>query len=293
MGRFKALTLASVLALGAAQAAHAADLLPPPPPIEAPPLRGAVVDEPGGFYLRGDLGVGFNDTSSQSSSFAPPTTLASLNAWYGGTQASESYLIGLGFGYKFNTWFRADLTGEYRGNALYKSKVYYTDPASPACVGLPAGTCGDSYSGLVNIGLFMFNAYADIGTWYGITPYVGAGVGVAAYSMGNITDQSMQVAVAGASVGSGISDSRVGANLAWALMSGFSWDVAQNLKLDVGYRYVNMGQIDTGTIMCTAQCWFERQHFKLASNDVRVGLRWMAAAAPVIYDPGLPVRAKY
>lgn len=289
MGRFKALTYASVLALGAAQAAHAADLLPPPPPIEAPPLRGAVVDD-SGFYLRGDLGVGFNETSGQTSSFAPPATLASLNAWYGGTQANESYLIGIGFGYKFNSWFRADLTGEYRGNALYQSKLYYTDPNSPACSGLPAGTCGDNYRGLLNVGLFMFNAYADIGTWYGITPYVGAGVGVAAYSMGNVTDHSMQVPVAGAQVGSGVSDPHTGGNLAWALMTGFSWDVAQNVKLDIGYRYVNMGQISTGTIMCTAQCWFERQQFNLASNDIRVGLRWMAAA-PVVYD--VPVRAKF
>ena len=291
MGGFKALTYASVLALGAVQAAHAADLLPPPPPIEAPPLRGAVIDDTGGFYLRGDLGVGFNETSGQTSSFAPPATMSSLNAWHGGTQTSESYLIGIGFGYKFNNWFRTDLTGEYRGNGLYQSKIYYNDPNSPACAGLPAGTCGDKYSGLLNIGLFMFNAYADIGTWYGVTPYVGAGVGVAAYSMGNITDQSMQTEVAGGQVGSGISDARVGSNLAWALMTGFSWDVAQNLKLDIGYRYVNMGQIDTGTIMCTAQCWYERQHFKLASNDVRLGLRWMAAA-PMVYD-SLPIRAKY
>jgi len=291
MGRLKALTYASVIALGAAQTAqvaHAADLLPPPPPIDAP-LRGAVVEE-SGFYLRGDLGVGFNDTSSQSSSFAAPSTMSSLNAWYGGTQASESYLIGIGFGYKFNTWFRADLTGEYRGNALYRSKLYYTQAGSPACSGLPAGTCGDNYSGLLNIGLFMFNAYADIGTWYGVTPYVGAGVGLAAYQMGSVTDQSMQIAVPGSTIGSGVSDAHTGSNFAWALMTGFSWDVAQNVKLDVGYRYVNMGQITTGTIMCTAECWFERQKFNLASNDVRVGLRWMAAA-PVVYDA--PVRAKF
>ncbi|MBB4198626.1 hypothetical protein CCR94_19485 [Rhodoblastus sphagnicola] len=293
MGRFKALTLASVLALGAAQAAQAADLLPPPPPLEEPSLRGAVIDEPSGFYLRGDIGVGINDVSSRSSTFADPATMSSLNAWYGSSEASASYLLGIGGGYKVNNWFRVDATGEYRGNALYKSKNYYTQANSPACVGLPSGTCGDKYSGSVNIGLFLLNAYLDAGTWYGVTPYIGAGVGAAAWSMGNVTDQSMQVQVAGNQdpIGSGVSDATSGVNLAWALMGGLSWDVAENVKIDLGYRYVDMGRINTGTILCNATCWYERQHFDLASSDVRLGLRWMAAAAPA-FEP-LPVRAKY
>ena len=32
-------------------------------------------------------------------------------------------------------------------------------------------------------------------------------------------------------------------NFAWALMAGLDFNVTQNLKLELGYRYLNMGKI--------------------------------------------------
>ena len=141
---------------------------------------------------------------------------------------------------------------------------------------------------MVKSGLFLANAYLDMGTWYGITPYVGAGVGMASYNVSNLTDTSLSNQNAW-----GVAPDKSGANFAWALMAGMSWNVAPNLKLDIGYRYANMGSLTTGVIGCTdsTTCHYETQHFNLASNDIRVGLRWMV-------DPGMPyepgyVRAKY
>ena len=292
MGSIKALIYASVVAAGAVQTAQAADLLPPPPPIEAPPLRGPIEDS--GFYLRGDLGVGVNEVSSRTSSFGSGATMQSLSSWYGPSTMDSSYLIGIGAGYKFNNWFRADVTGEYRSSGLYKSANYYSG-SNRACVGLPAGICGDTYRGQLSIGLFLANAYLDLGTWYGITPYVGAGVGVASWSMGSVVDNSLQsqspVNGQPSTNGGGFSQASAGTNFAWDLTGGVAYNISQNLKLDVSYRYVNMGSINTGAILCTADCWYESQHFKLASNDVRVGLRWMVDPGVVYEAPG--VRARY
>lgn len=282
MGSLKALTLAGAVAMLAAPtaivpAARAADLLPPTPQLDTPPLRGPIADT--GFYLRGDLGAGFNEVSNRTSTFIAPYTMAALNAWYGPTSMDTSFIAGLGAGYQFNSWFRADVTGEYISSATYRASNYYSG-STVSCAGLPSGVCGDAYKGQASVGLFLVNGYFDLGTWSGFTPYVGAGVGVADYSMGKLTDQSMQVQ----NPGFGMSGVTSGANFAWALMAGVTYRLGPDLFLDVGYRYANMGQINTGAISCNSVCFYESQHFDLWSNDLLFGLRWLlpAYAPPVV-----------
>ena len=296
MGRFKALTYASVVALGAAQAAHAADLLPPPPPIEAPPLRGAVVEEPSGFYLRGDIGLGISEMGTTRSSFDDPT-VAVPDARIDHAEIGDSTFVGVGLGYQFNTWFRADVTGEYRGQAAINTVASY----NPTYNGVYApGVCGntaspqrcyDLYSGTVSSAVFLLNGYVDLGTWYGLTPYVGAGVGVSTIRVGSFNDRSV------GNTGGGYSDAQNFTNFTWAAMAGLGYHVTQNLILEASYRYLDQGNVFSGQIVCQPNgsnpCPLERQHFHLASNDFRLGARWLLSGPAPMYDPGLPVRAKY
>ena len=89
------------------------------------------------------------------------------------------------------------------------------------------------------------------------------------------------------------------ASLAWAAMAGLSYDITPNLKVDVGYRYLDMGKADSATIRCVGGCRpQEHHHYELASNDIRVGLRWMFnTPAPVYQAPDLapppPLVRKY
>lgn len=289
MGSLKALTLASAVALAVLPMAHipaafAADLLPPPPQLEPPPLRGPV--EEVGFYMRSDIGVAAVSASNLRSTFTDGSTLASLGAVDGPVSVEDNYILSLGLGWQFNQWFRADLTAEYRGSSSYSSSVTYQwGNALTNASGCYPGSglvCGDQYNGTVKTGLFLANGYVDVGSWYGFTPYVGGGIGLAVYQTSGVKDTGLYP-TAGAF---GFAPNYNGTNFAWSLTGGVAYAIAPNLKLDVAYRYVNMGAFKTGAIGCNytanGSCHGEIQSFNMASNDLLFGLRWFTPVmAPV------------
>ena len=87
-------------------------------------------------------------------------------------------------------------------------------------------------------------------------------------------------------------------------MAGFDYAVTPNLRLELGYRYLNYGTISTGGSNCLAGASgvaFSTQscvggvqtHLSsrntLASNDIRIGLIWMLGEPEV----GRPIAARY
>jgi opacity protein-like surface antigen len=289
MGSLKALTLASAVALAVLPMAHipaafAADLLPPPPQLEPPPLRGPV--EEVGFYMRSDIGVAAVSATNLRSTFTDGSTLASLGAVDGPVSVGDNYILSLGLGWQFNQWFRADLTAEYRGSSSYSSSVTYqwgnAVTNASGCYPGSGLVCGDQYNGTVKTGLFLANGYVDVGSWYGFTPYVGGGIGLAVYQTSGVKDTGLYP-TAGAF---GFAPNYNGTNFAWSLTGGVAYAIAPNLKLDVAYRYVNMGAFKTGAIGCNytanSSCHGEIQSFNMASNDLLFGLRWFTpVVAPV------------
>src|SRR5918912_3261725 len=95
--------LAGAALLLTAQAAAAADLaiqaMPPPPVF-------------GGWYLRGD--IGFSNQNVRDIRFVDVNgnTPDQQNLTKGFDTAG---IFDLGVGYQFNSWFRVDVTGQYRG----------------------------------------------------------------------------------------------------------------------------------------------------------------------------------
>ncbi len=158
-----------LIAAGAASllssAAFAADMgsIMPPPPAQyyAPP-----VEDFGGWYLRGDIGM----TNTRGKLFAPAyDDVSTLSVNQLGHEFTGGMSYGLGVGYQFNSWFRADITGEYR------SKVHFSGTDFANIAGL--GAIADIYSGGYSSWVAMANVYVDLGTWWCITPFVGVGVG--------------------------------------------------------------------------------------------------------------------
>jgi opacity protein-like surface antigen len=270
--------------------ALAADLRAPYSPQQNDDLP---VELGSGWYIRGDLSFAREN--------APVLTadLSSLSS-----QLKNNIAAGGGFGYQFNNWFRADVTGEFRRQ---KTTLNSTDvlscPYSIAGVSdaaqNPVGiaglfnTCGSRQAASIQRMVGLVNGYVDLGHWWHITPYVGAGVGISYTRVNgtvnyfNVSDGSpydvttsfpngfppvwfsTPVQVGHINWDRSISSRQFA--LAWALMAGVAYDLTTHTKIDVGYRYLNMGKINGVASASGAS----PTSAKSTAQEVRVGLRYV------------------
>jgi opacity protein-like surface antigen len=271
---------ASLLSSGA----FAADMaIASPPPAYYPPP----IEDFGGWYLRGDIGM----TNTRGKFFAPAyddVSTLSVNQLGHGFTGGTSYAVGVG--YQFNSWFRADVTGEYRSKVLFSG----TDFANIA--GL--GPISDVYSARFSSWVAMANVYVDLGTWWCITPFVGAGVGYAYHRMYGFSD-SGYASINGAvfPVAVNLIDEHKTSGLAWSLQAGLAYEVTQNVKLELSYRYINFGDVKSGLIRCgtLSGCGTVAPGFtvkNLDAQEIRVGMRWLLDAKSYAEAPA-PIIRKY
>ncbi len=265
-----------LIAAGAASllssAAFAADMAIMPPPMRyAPPP----IEEFGGWYLRGDIGFS-NQHVQRLNNVLDATTLTS-DQHLGFNTAG---IFGLGAGYTFNNWFRADVTGEYRGNSNFSGVDLIT---------YNGGFGSDTYHATKSEWLVLANAYVDLGTWWCITPFVGAGVGGARVSVNNFIDQGLtNTGGAGPVPSLAIGDNVSKWNFAWALHAGLAYKVSPNLTFELAYRYVDMGDGLTGDLRTFdgTNAVFNPTTFKhITSQDLKLGVRWQFETAPVYQPP--------
>jgi opacity protein-like surface antigen len=270
-----AITLTSVLLCGPALAADMGYL--PPPDYSLTPEQPVMIGN--GWYLRGDAGWARESPPVLSADTALAAALGTKNGW----------VASIGAGYQFNSYFRTDLTLDYRNtlraNAQSANFTCVTDVVGVSnAAGTPIGVSavtGDCYSAQradFKRTSLMANAYIDLGTWTGVTPYIGAGVGVTygradgQYNWyrgnnGSVYEPDIPFPtgfppkwVTGAGVDTtappgftfgpqsrAFSTRKSQTNFTWALMAGVSYAVSQNAKIDFGYRYVNMGTFASGS----------------------------------------------
>ena len=208
---------ASAMTIISVSVAAAADLGPTvidPEPVPEPPILA------GGWYLRGDISYDFEtrgrifvDTSSS-------------NTTYVDMDFDDAWNIGVGLGYTFSDWFRADITGDIR------TPAYWEDVETD-----------------VAISTIMLNGYATLGAFSGITPYVGAGIGGAHVNWSSINAPcniaNLACPVAPNSFINVYTDDPLW-RFAYSLMAGVSFDVTRNLAIDAGYRFT---AINDGTMV--------------------------------------------
>jgi opacity protein-like surface antigen len=257
--------------------AFAADVPIAPPPYYAPPPGYAppppVVDEFGGWYLRGDVGLTQQKVKSLFNVLyeTPGTSVETIGAGFSGAA-----LFGLGVGYQFNSWFRADITGEYRA----KADIHGLDIVN--FNGIPVGT--DEYRGTKEEWLALVNLYADLGTWWCITPFIGVGVGGAKITIGSFTDVNTPTG------GVAFADDKSKFNFAYALHAGLGYKVSNNLTMELAYRYVHLGDALSGDLRTFdgTNAINNPMHFKgISSHDVKLGVRWTCCEPEPPVEPVL------
>ncbi|MCA3597188.1 MAG: porin family protein [Methylobacterium sp.] len=277
MLRLTTLRLAGLAAALSGGTALAADMLghPPPPPMLAPPP--AQIDVGSGFYLRGDVGAALQDHSRLD--LVPPVANSSTLQ----SSLKSAAFVGVGVGYQFNPFFRTDATIEYRASSRFSTTRQVTGLPPPDPVGW--NITRGNLSGVVGLA----NAYVDLGTWNRITPFIGGGIGFATMMTSDVKDAGFG-AFAG---GSGSASTRTETRFAWAIHAGLGYDLTTNIKAEAAYRYLNIGDVTTGRIVCTVPCTTINARIKnLESHDLKVGLRYVFADTPIAYSPG-PLARKY
>jgi opacity protein-like surface antigen len=260
-----------ILAAGAVSAfstaAFAADLaMAPPPQYYAPPPA----DDFGGWYLRGD--IGFSNQKVKEKQWHSYGDLLSLDQT---NEFGTAGIFGVGIGYQINNWLRVDATGQYRGNSNFNGTDRFTySDSGVATPGIDTYTAGKSEW------LVMANAYVDLGTWWSVTPFIGAGIGMSRNTISNYVDTNTPtLGVATAS-----SDSKW--NLAWALHTGLAYRVNPALTIELGYSYMHLGDGQTGVVSTfDAPTLGNRMVFKdITSHDLKLGVRWNLDS-PQVYAP--------
>ncbi|MFD0915277.1 outer membrane protein [Pseudahrensia aquimaris] len=220
--------------------AIAADLLVDPPVIEAPETYST-----GGWYLRGDITYDFRSSEGG-------TYYENGMGMFSDVDMDDSYDIGIGIGYQINDYLRADVTGEYVFGAEWRGNTLNPDFT---CAGLQAagggsitdgtepGTCATNESADVSMIKLLGNAYLDLGTFGGFTPYVGAGIG-GAYVMYDDYKSTTTGTVQACCLTLDQRADDFGGESSWrfayALHAGASFDVSHKMKLDVGYSYTDI-----------------------------------------------------
>ena len=233
-----------------------------------------------GWYLRGDLGYSAKTRGAATSfsvfSAGPPSSYT--NNSFDTSRVDSDWSGSLGFGYHFTDYLRGDLTFDYTDGSFSG-----TSSSTQACAGVATGQCTTIDSqGFEQYG-FMANAYVDLGTFSGFTPYVGAGAGITRVSWNNFVSDPTCVSVGGNVCGAaGPTDTMHPGQKSWrftyALMAGMSYDVTKDLKLDLGYKYSKIGSgaqygFDANSVAAGASGVQTRDN-GFSKHEVRVGLRY-------------------
>ncbi len=226
------------------------------------------------WYLRGYLGLtaeGFHGLDH------PDFAIPAYEGWLDPGQFSAAPLFGLGIGISTGNHLRFDVTGEYHGKASFSAlQEYDTDSNPPNFDGAPGPDWGtDAYTAKKSEWVFLANGYLDLGNWRGFSPYVGAGIGAAYNSIFDFLDDNVPAA------GQGWAPTGHKWNLAWALHAGAGIQVTNNLTIDLGYSFTNVGNAQTGNfqnvdpnIACLTPGCPPVTFKKIYSHDFKLGVRW-------------------
>ena len=288
LNALKIALIAGCAMAGFASNGFAADLDQPIFVEQAPDY--APVEIGNGWYIRGDVGyaaIHKGGTHTYRTYDPISTTYADQTFVTSGTSAD--FAFGGGIGYQFSDWLRFDGTID-----AYRGKFTGTTASTGNCYpGLAAGdpgfntSCATNDEQGYNAYQFMANAYVDLGTYVGLTPYVGAGAGYTVMAWDGLTNSLYCVPGAGGGATAtcpatpiapvthaGTTDYR----FTYSVMAGAAYQMSKNVKLDMGYRYSKIAagtqfNFDQASITAGAT-GVQGRDAGYDRHEVRVGVRY-------------------
>lgn len=163
---------------------------------------------------------------------------------------------------------RADVTFQFRGDRKIDGiPPIYRGTIVGQPVGTPNPDVDDPIHTSVKSHSLMFNAYYDMGQFYGFVPYVGAGVGAAYHIVDEVyfTENPNLI-------------NRIEGNrdlsFAWSVMAGAGYQISERAILDIGYRYIDLGKATSGRVDSANFVNPEVKIDNLAAHEFKVGIRY-------------------
>ena len=162
----------------------------------------------------------------------PPLTTASY---------SDVGILDFGVGYRAG-WLRGDVTVSW-------SAPTFTGSTAAASPGVTAR---------FDVIATLFNLYVDLGNWYGVTPYVGGGIGFSWLHPSAFNSVSLPSAIRGDTY-----------DFSWDVTAGVSYPLTRQFLIDTSYRYLHMGtpQSNLGTILL--------DYGSMDAHEFKAGFRYM------------------
>ncbi|HZL58908.1 MAG TPA: outer membrane beta-barrel protein [Stellaceae bacterium] len=188
----------------------------------------AAAQSPSGVYIRGDLGGAFgNNTTFTDTNPGASNCLVCSSSITGGT--GSSVIFGGGVGYRFTPMFRSDVTLDYIPSFKETGRSSVSTTTT---------------SGNIDSLVVLANGYLDLNGVFpnvfgNFQPYLDAGIG---FSNNHVGTTSFNALGAALSV-----SGNTKTDFAWAIGAGLGYSITPSTTLDVAYRYLDLGQAQTGT----------------------------------------------
>ena len=146
----------------------------------------------------------------------------------------------------------------------YTNDTPLTPPTTPP---VPEPAVDDPLHTSIRSYTMMFNAYKDLGKFGNVTPYVGAGAGVA-YHMVDETYFTGNYNLVNRIEGNN------DISFAWSLMAGIGYQISDRAIIDIGYRYLDMGSASSGRVDNAGFVNPRIELDDLTEHEIKIGLRY-------------------
>ncbi|NIE84125.1 porin family protein [Burkholderia sp. Cy-647] len=201
-------------------------------------------DKEAGYYATARVVGAFDNVNSME------LTSPRVSGMISGPQGQSRVTGSLGMGYQFGNGWRAE--GEYVFKRTGNFDSYWA----------PFNANANQFH--VSSQRLMFNGYRDFDLGHGFSVYGTLGLGVAIVSADGWQGSPARSFA-----------SRTQTNLSYTGGAGISYAINRRFTVDLGYRYVDMGNVETGfnTFQNRVSARDEQLKARLSSNEVFVGLR--------------------